>query len=96
MAKLSLKVIVAGRTYPLSVNEGEQDKVLKAAEDINRSIKLLQNNYAVKDMQDLLAMTALQLAAKSDTKAQTKDTSDEIRLIENKLKEISDELDSIE
>ena len=67
MSKLSIKVIVAGRTYPLTVSEGEEAKVLKAAEDINKAIKLLQDNYAVKDMQDLLAMTALQLATKSGT-----------------------------
>ncbi len=65
MSKLSIKVIVAGRTYPLTVSEGEEAKVLKAAEDINKAIKLLQDNYAVKDMQDLLAMTALQLATKT-------------------------------
>ena len=67
MSKLSIKVIVAGRTYPLTVSEGEETKVLKAAEDINKAIKLLQDNYAVKDMQDLLAMTALQLATKTGT-----------------------------
>lgn len=66
MGKVSIKVVIAGRTYPLSVNENEQDRVLKAAEDINNSIKLLQKNYAVRDMQDLLAMTALQLASKSE------------------------------
>ena len=63
--KIALKIIVAGRTYPLTVNSSEQQKVLKAADDINRAIKLLQESYAVKDMQDLLAMTALQLATKS-------------------------------
>lgn len=68
MSKLSLKVVVAGRTYPLTVNESEKERVLKAAEDINKSIQLLQVNYAVKDMQDLLAMTALQLATKSPDK----------------------------
>ena len=67
MSKLSIKVIVAGRTYPLTVSEGEEAKVLKSAEDINKAIKLLQDNYAVKDMQDLLAMTALQLATKTGT-----------------------------
>jgi len=62
MGKVSLKVVVAGRTYPLTLNEEEKDKVLKAADDINKAIKTLQDSYAVKDMQDLLAMTALQLA----------------------------------
>lgn len=64
MSKLSIKVIVAGRSYPLTVNEGEEGKINAAAETINSSIKKLQDNYAVKDMQDLLAMTALQLATR--------------------------------
>lgn len=92
MAKLSLKVVVAGRTYPLSVNENEQEKVLKAAEDINKAIKLLQENYAVKDMQDLLAMTALQLATKEgrQSSAGAVDYSD----IEEKLRKLSSEMDA--
>ena len=44
MAKLSLKVVVAGRTYPLSVEESEEKRVLKSANDINKAIKLLQDN----------------------------------------------------
>jgi hypothetical protein len=67
MSKLSIKVIVAGRNYPLTINEGEEEKIQQAANTINSSIKKLQDNYAVKDMQDLLAMTALQLATKSNT-----------------------------
>lgn len=95
MAKLSLKVVVAGRTYPLTVNEVEQDKVLKAAEDINKAIKALQDNYAVKDMQDLLAMTALQLAAKSDTKQGSDNTEAEIQLIEKELESLVNELKNL-
>lgn len=92
MAKLSLKVVVAGRTYPLSVNEDEQDKVLQAAEDINKAIKLLQENYAVKDMQDLLAMTALQLATK-DGKQNTSKSAD-YSAVEAKLQKLSNEMDA--
>ncbi len=64
MDQVSIKVIVAGRTYPLTVNKSEEEIILKAAEEINKSIKALQDSYAVKDMQDLLAMTALQYGAK--------------------------------
>jgi len=64
MEQISIKVIVAGRTYPLTVNENEEAIIMKAAEEINKSIKALQDSYAVKDMQDLLAMTALQYGAK--------------------------------
>ena len=92
MAKLSLKVVVAGRTYPLSVNENEQEKVLKAAADINKAIKLLQENYAVKDMQDLLAMTALQLATKDGRPASA--PAADYSEIEEELKKLSSELDA--
>jgi cell division protein ZapA len=62
MEKISLKVIIAGRTYPLTIKKEEESAILAAAEKINFNIKKLQGSYAVKDMQDLLAMTALQLA----------------------------------
>ena len=62
MEKISLKVIIAGRTYPLTIKKEEEGAITAAAEKINSNIKKLQGSYAVKDMQDLLAMTALQLA----------------------------------
>lgn len=92
MAKHSIKVVVGGRTYPLSVEESEEQRVLKAAEDINKAIKLLQSNYAVRDMQDLLAMTALQLASKSD-KGSGKTEEPDLSAIEEKLAGLSKELD---
>ena len=93
MAKLSLKVVVAGRTYPLSVDESEEQRVQKAAADINKAIKLLQDNYAVKDMQDLLAMTALQLASKPSS-AKSEGVDDSVLIeIEKSLKSISEDLD---
>lgn len=93
MSKLSIKVVVAGRTYPLTVNENEQEKVLKSAEDINKAIKLLQDNYAVKDMQDLLAMTALQLASKSGLKVDKNTSTPDYSAIESELDKLSKEFD---
>jgi len=95
MSKLSLKVVVAGRTYPLTVNPGEEAKVTKAAEDINRAIKSLQDNYAVKDMQDLLAMTALQLATRSAQPAGTSSVKADYSDIENELEKLSSDLDAL-
>jgi len=92
MNKVSLKLVVAGRTYPLTVQEGEVKKVEKAADDINKSIKLLQDNYAVKDMQDLLAMTALQLASKSSSNIQNNQEADYSE-IEASLQELLNKLD---
>jgi cell division protein ZapA (FtsZ GTPase activity inhibitor) len=67
MAKLSIKVVVAGRNYPLTIDESEKESVERAAEDINKRMQFLRDNYAVKDVQDLLAMTALQVAVKKAT-----------------------------
>lgn len=92
MAKVSLKVVVAGRTYPLSVNESEKDAIVNAAENINRRVQLLQKSYAVKDMQDLLAMTALQLAASPDKNqnvAPQNDLSEATNQLKHLLEEIS-------
>jgi cell division protein ZapA len=94
MGKLSLKVMVAGRSYPLTVNEGEEARVTKAAEEINKSIKMLQENYAVKDMQDLLAMTALQLSTRSAAAAPTKAEPD-YSVLEQQLGDLSKELDAL-
>ncbi len=86
--------MVAGRSYPLTVNEGEEARVTKAAEDINKSIKMLQDSYAVKDMQDLLAMTALQLSTRSAAAAPIKAETD-FSALEQQLGDLSKELDSL-
>jgi len=67
MSKVSIKIVIAGRNYPLTINEGEEELVRKAVEDINTNVQKLQESYAVKDMQDLLAMTSLQLATRADS-----------------------------
>jgi cell division protein ZapA len=72
MEKVSLKIVIAGRTYPLTIKREEEDAIRNAAERINSNIVKLQSSYAVKDMQDLLAMTTLQIALqKSEAVEQT-------------------------
>lgn len=64
MSELSIKVNIGGRVYPLTVKSEEEENVRKAAKLINDNIKKLEENYAVKDKQDLLAMSALEFASK--------------------------------
>ncbi len=65
MSSLSIKVNIAGRTYPLTIAREEEEMIRKAAAEINKNIDILKQSYAVKDNQDLLAMTALQFATKN-------------------------------
>jgi cell division protein ZapA len=64
MSEKSIKVTIAGRIYPISVKPEEEEMVRAAAKKVDDSVKNLLENYAVKDKQDLLAMTALQLSTK--------------------------------
>lgn len=64
MSELSIKVTIAGRIYPMTVEADEESNVREAAKNVDLNMKQLQENFAVKDKQDLLAMTALQMAIK--------------------------------
>ena len=68
MSELSIKVVIGGRTYPLTINREDEEKIRKSISEIENNIKNLKENYAVNDMQDLLAMTALEYANDSVTK----------------------------
>ena len=63
MAEVSLKILIAGRTYPLTVKKEDEQAVLDAAKMINDKVKEFEINYSVRDKQDLLAMSALNLLA---------------------------------
>ena len=95
MAKISLKVNIAGRSYPLTINESEKQGVLSAVENINSAIEHLKKSYAVKDPQDLIAMTALQLIIKKDPNQKSSDKAvQDLGPIDEALKSISDRLDA--
>ena len=61
MAEVSLKILIAGRVYPLTVKQEEEERVLLIAKLINEKLKEFEQNYSVRDKQDLLAMCALNL-----------------------------------
>lgn len=63
--KLSIKVTIANRVYPLTINRNEEEQIRKAVDCINENVRQLESSYAVRDKQDLLAMTALYFADKS-------------------------------
>ncbi len=62
---LSVKVSIANRTYPLRITKDEEEKVVQAAQSVNKCIKEFEDSYAVKDKQDLLAMCSLQFASEA-------------------------------
>ena len=78
MAKLKINLVIAGRTYPLSVNNTrEEEGMRRAATKINELIARYEENYAVSDKQDVLAMCALQFASKLEITSINKNTDNE-------------------
>lgn len=65
---LKIKVSIADRVYPLTVKTEEEEGIRKAVNKINELIKKFERNYAVRDKQDVLAMSALQFASKLEVK----------------------------
>ncbi len=77
MGEISIKINIADRVYPLKINVEEEEIVRRAAKLINDRIKEYQENYAVKDKQDLLSMCVLHYASASiraEKKASNEDT----------------------
>ena len=59
---LKIKLNIADRVYPLTVAPEQEEGLRKSAKTIEAMIKQLEQNYAVRDKQDVLAMCALQYA----------------------------------
>ena len=90
MSELSIKVIVWGRTYPLTIKREEEEKIRKAVSEIENNIKNLKDNYAVVDMQDLLAMTSLEYA----TESIRKNSSVEFDHLSEEIMKLKEELEN--
>lgn len=62
--KLSIRVNVADRYYPLKNDRNDEEKKRKAARLINEKVLQYKQRYTDKDLQDFLAMAALQFVIK--------------------------------
>jgi len=62
--KLSIKLKILERNYPLLIEWKEEEKLREAAKRINDLVIRFKQHYSDKDNQDLLAMVSLQFASK--------------------------------
>ncbi|HET8752886.1 MAG TPA: cell division protein ZapA [Salinimicrobium sp.] len=85
---LKIKLSIADRVYPLTIQPEQEEGLRKAAKKIEAMIKQFEQNYAVRDKQDVLAMCALQFAAQTEQK--TINNESEILLAEEKLRTLDD------
>jgi len=86
--KLKIKISIADRVYPLTVETSQEEGLRSASKKIDTMIKQFEENYAVRDKQDVLAMCALQFASQVEQK-QLDNAIDGTETLE-RLKKIND------
>ncbi|MGD1946565.1 MAG: cell division protein ZapA [Croceivirga sp.] len=84
--KLKIKLSIADRVYPLTIDPKQEEGLRKAAKNIDFLAKKFEQNYAVRDKQDVLAMCALQFASKIEQSGineseSTKEAKDRLRAL---------------
>jgi cell division protein ZapA len=89
--KLSIRVNVADRYYPLKVERENEEKIRKAARLINEKVLQYKLRYTDKDVQDFLAMAALQYVIKL-TEEEEKLEND---YLPDAIKELIQKIDSV-
>ena len=62
--KLTIRVNIIDRYYPLKIDRKDEEKIRKAAKKINDTVTQYQKLYGNKDGQDFLAMVALQFVTR--------------------------------
>ncbi|HKL67186.1 MAG TPA: cell division protein ZapA [Bacteroidales bacterium] len=89
--KLSIRVNVADRYYPLKIDRDEEERIRKAARLINEKVLQYKKKYVDKDIQDFLAMAALQYVIQLldiNRKVDDQDVSKRIREIADRIDEV--------
>ena len=67
MDKLSIKLHVANRIYPMKIERKSEEFIRNAIKQIEERLKFYEENYAIKDKQDLLAMCLIEYASKFES-----------------------------
>ena len=65
--KLSIKLHVANRIYPMKIERKSEEFIRNAIKTIEERLKFYEENYAIKDKQDLLAMCLIEYASKFES-----------------------------
>ena len=67
MDKLSIKLHIANRIYPMKIERKSEEFIRNAIKTIEERLKFYEENYAIKDKQDLLAMCLIEYASKFES-----------------------------
>jgi cell division protein ZapA len=64
MDKLSIKLNIANRFYPMKIERSSEEIIRNAVKNIESRLKFYEDSYEIKDKQDILAMCLIEYASK--------------------------------
>ena len=67
MDKLSIKLHIANRIYPMKIERKSEEFIRNSVKKIEDRLKFYEESYEIKDKQDLLAMCLIEYASKFET-----------------------------
>jgi cell division protein ZapA (FtsZ GTPase activity inhibitor) len=88
--KLKINIKIEGRAYPLFIDRADEEKYRLAAKIVNETVSKYRETFRGKDSQDILAMTAFQLALSNTEWQESQDDSLFIEELRNLNDDISD------
>ena len=77
MDKLSIKLHIANRIYPMKIERKSEEFIRNSVKKIEERLKFYEENYAIKDKQDLLAMCIIEYASKFESVSNKKVVDDD-------------------
>ena len=77
MDKLSIKLHIANRIYPMKIERKSEEFIRNSVKKIEERLKFYEENYAIKDKQDLLAMCLIEYASKFESVSNKKVVDDD-------------------
>ena len=87
--KLSIRVNIVDRYYPLKIDRRDEEKIRKAGKIINEKVLQYKQKYIDKDVQDFMAMVALQYVTRL---IELEEKEDMLPVVDD-LKELNEELE---
>lgn len=86
--KLRINIKIDGRPYPLHINRVDEERYRLAAKMVNETVVKFRETFRDQESQDILAMTAFQIAL-SNTELQNRNDNS---LFIDELKNINDDI----
>ena len=86
--RLSINIKIDGRVFPLDINRSDEERYRKAAKMVNETVVKYRTMFRNRESQDILAMSAFQIAL-SNTELQNRNDNS---LFVDELKNLNDDI----